>query len=142
MFSKEEARALRELFWTSFGKSFPRKWILYKTGVKGLALRFLFDTKKAMVSLDIDGDLDHRITYFERLESLKSILTSDYIPEIIYEDCYILPNGKEISRVYVEKFNLCIHNKGTWFEAMHFLKTQMTQLETFFNDYKEVIHPD
>ena len=34
MYSKEESSKLREEFWTSFGKSFPRKWILYRTGVK------------------------------------------------------------------------------------------------------------
>ncbi|MCV6630578.1 MAG: DUF4268 domain-containing protein [Flavobacteriaceae bacterium] len=142
MFSKEESRALRELFWTSFGKSFPKKWLLYKTGIKGVAFKFYFDTKKAIVSLDIEGGLEHRITYFERLESLKNILIRDYNPEIIYEDCFILPNGKEISRIYVEQDQLCIHNKNTWQDAMLFLKEQMEKMEDFFDTYKEVIHPE
>ncbi|HQC07300.1 MAG TPA: DUF4268 domain-containing protein, partial [Kaistella chaponensis] len=29
MFSKEEAQKYRQEFWIAFGKSFPRKWILY-----------------------------------------------------------------------------------------------------------------
>ena len=51
MYSKEEAAKLRQEFWISFGKSFPYKWTLYKTGVKNLSFRFYFDTKKAMVFL-------------------------------------------------------------------------------------------
>jgi len=46
MFSKEEAALLRKEFWTSFGKSFPKKWILYNTQVKGFSLKFVADRKK------------------------------------------------------------------------------------------------
>ena len=49
MYSKEEAAKLRQEFWISFGKSFPHKWILYKTKVKSIQFRFYFDAKKAMV---------------------------------------------------------------------------------------------
>ena len=37
MFNKEDSRKLREEFWIAFGKSFPIKWILYKTKIKGLS---------------------------------------------------------------------------------------------------------
>ena len=48
MFSKNEAKLLRQDFWTSFGKSFPRNWMLYNTNVKGLSFKFHFDTKPLM----------------------------------------------------------------------------------------------
>ena len=66
MYSKEESSKLREEFWTSFGKSFPRKWILYRTGVKEILFKFYFDTKKAMVCIDIEGSLDSREKYFTK----------------------------------------------------------------------------
>ena len=53
MFSKEAAAQLRKLFWTSFGKSFPRKWLLYNTKIKGVSFKFVADRKKALVCLDI-----------------------------------------------------------------------------------------
>ena len=53
MFSKETSRQLRQEFWIAFGKSFPRKWILYNTKIKELSFKFHFDTKKALVSLDL-----------------------------------------------------------------------------------------
>src|SRR5210317_729854 len=101
MFSKEESRLLREEFWISFGKSFPKKWILYNTKIKGLSFKFYFDTKKAFVSLDLEDNLEHRINCWEKLIALKSILIEEYLPNAIYEEEFYLDNGKEISRIYV-----------------------------------------
>jgi len=101
MFSKEESRILRQDFWTSFGKSFPRKWILYDTKLKGLSFKFHFDNKTALIALDLEDDLENRINYWEKLLALKSILLDDYLPEAIYEEEYFLDNEKEISRIYL-----------------------------------------
>ena len=65
MFSKEESRLIRQEFWTSFGKSFPKKWILYNTKTKGLSFKFHFDTKKALVALDLEDHLELRIKYWD-----------------------------------------------------------------------------
>ena len=90
MFSKEESRKLREDFWISYGKSFPRKWILYDTKIKGFSFKFHFDTKTALVSLDLEDDLENRINYWEKLQSLKSILKDEFLPDAIFEEEYIL----------------------------------------------------
>lgn len=125
MFSKEESRQLRENFWTSFGKSFPRKWILYDTKIKGLSFKFHFDTKSALVALDLEEvpmaiGIENRITYWEKLQSLKSILMIEFLPEAIFDEVYSLENGKEISRIYVKlEQNVSIHNKNTWQMVMN-----------------------
>ncbi|MEZ4975709.1 MAG: DUF4268 domain-containing protein [Flavobacteriaceae bacterium] len=140
MFSKEESRQIREEFWTSFGKSFPRKWILYNTKIKGVSFKFHFDTKKALVALDLEDDLENRITYWEKLLALKSILSEDYLPEAIYEEIYYLENGKEISRIYIPlESKVSIHNKNSWREVMEFFSEKMSLFEAFFEEYKEVI---
>lgn len=141
MFSKDESRKLREEFWISFGKSYPRKWILYKTKIKGLSLKFSFDVKKAMVSIDAEGDLEKRIDLWEKLISLKSILLEDYWPKAIFDEYHILDNKKEISRVYVVLENVSIHNKNTWLETMQFLSENMVKIEAFYNDYREILKP-
>src|SRR5690606_27263825 len=93
MFSKEESRQLREEFWISFGKSFPRKWTLYNTKIKDFSFKFYFDTKIAVVSLDIeDQNLENRIKYYEKLESLQSILREEYLPNVLFKDSYYLEN--------------------------------------------------
>ena len=139
MFSKEESRQLREAFWIAFGKSFPRKWILYKTEKKGLNFKFHFDLKKAVVSLDIDGDLEDRIETWEKLISLKSIIQEEYLPEARFEDYYLLDNKKEISRIYIDKTNVSIHNKNTWQETMVFLHSKMILFEEFYREYEAIL---
>lgn len=140
MFSKEDSRLLREEFWTSFGKSFPRKWILYNTKLKGVSLKFYFDTKKALVALDIEDDLENRIKYWEKLTALKTILTEEYLPEVIYEEGYFLENGKEISRIYMPlEQKVSIHNKNTWQTTMVFFNETMSKFEAFFTEYKDII---
>lgn len=140
MFSKEDSRLLRQEFWTSFGKSFPRKWILYNTKLKGLSFKFYFDTKKAFVTLDLEDYLENRIKYWEKLLTLKSILIEDYLPNAVFEETFFLENGKEISRIYVPlEEKVSIHNKNTWQVTMEFFNKEMTHFEAFFEAYKDVI---
>ena len=140
MFSKEESRQLRAEFWTSFGKSFPRKWILYNTKIRGLSFKFYFDTKKAFVSLDLEDDLENRINYWEKLQSLKSILLDEYLPKAIFKEEFYLDNGKEISRIYVPlELKVSIHNKNTWRDTMEFFNMHMNLFEAFFEEYKDII---
>ncbi len=140
MYSKEEAKKLRQDFWIAFGKSYPRNWVLYNTKIKDLSFKFYFDTTKTVVSLDLDHqDLEKRIELWEKLVSLKSILITNYLPKAIYSDCYVLENTKEISRIYVEKLGVSIHNKNTWQQTMEFLNDNMLQFEGFFDEFKDVI---
>lgn len=142
MFSKEESRQLRQLFWTSFGKSFPRKWILYNTKIKDLSFKFHADRKTAMVCLDIEHqDVYERLEQYEKFESLKTILETEYFPEIIFDDDYYLEeSGKTICRLYVkldQKFS--IHNKNTWRAAYEFFNEKMDLFEQFFIEYQDFI---
>ena len=139
MFSKEDSRKLREEFWISFGKSFPNKWTLYKTKVKGLSFKFHFDLKMAMVSIDVDSDLEQRVKVWEKLVALKSILIDEYLPEAIYEDFFILDNQKDISRIFVQLNDVSIHNKNSWRETMEFLNKSMLAIETFYEEYQDII---
>ena len=140
MFSKEESRQLRETFWTSFGKSFPRKWILYDTKLKGLSFKFHFDTKSALVALDLEDDLEHRINYWEKLVSLKSILQDEFLPDAIFEEDFLLENGKDISRIYVPlQSKVSIHNKNSWQEVMVFFNDTMPKFEAFFHEYRDFL---
>lgn len=142
MFSKEESRQIRQEFWTSFGKSYPRKWMLYNTKIKGLSFKFYFDTKKALVALDLEDDLDNRVNCWEKLMALKSILINEYLSEAIFEEIYFLDNGKEISRIYVHlQEKVSIHNKNSWQTTMVFFNENMSLFEAFFKKYNDVINP-
>ncbi|MDV7188363.1 DUF4268 domain-containing protein [Lutibacter sp. TH_r2] len=141
MFSKEESARLRKEFWTSYGKSFPRKWILYNTRIKDFSFKFVADTKKAMVVLDIESfDKTKNQLLFEQLLELKSNLLEDYLPDAIFDELYLLENGKFIHRVYVKyngEFN--IYNKDTWQGVYLFFNEAMHQFEEFFEDFEDFI---
>ena len=140
MFSKEESKLLREEFWTSFGKSFPKKWILYDTKIKGLSFKFHFDNRSALVALDLEDHLENRINYWEKLQSLKSILITDFLPNAIFEEIYYLENGKEISRIYVPlNEKVSIHNKNSWQTVMEFFNKKMALFEDFYLEYQDII---
>ncbi|WP_439131938.1 DUF4268 domain-containing protein [Polaribacter sp.] len=140
MFSKEEAAVLRKDFWTSFGKSFPRKWLLYNTKVKGLAFKFVADRKKALVCLDIDTpDEIANLLYYDQLLSLKGLLENE-LTDVIFDNSYQLDNGKIIHRIYVP-FNakFSIYNKNTWRDCYEFYVETMTKFELFYYEYEDII---
>ncbi len=140
MFSKEESKKLREQFWTSFGIVYRTKWIRYNTKIKGIELKFTFTRKYAQVSLDIiDSDELIRAYYFEKLMSLKKIIISEYLPKAQFEEFYELPEGKIISRLFIQLDGVSIHNRQQWPEVMKFLNDNMLQLEAFFKDYRDIL---
>ena len=139
MFSKEEAQKLRKEFWIAFGKSFPRKWILYNTKIKDFSFKFNADAKKAEVSLDIEiNDELFRNAYFEKMWSLESILEEE-LGEIHKDEFYILENGKVISRFWIKKENVSIYNKNTWQEIFEFFVEKMEAFERVYYEYEDFI---
>ena len=140
MFSKEESARLRQEFWTSFGKSFPRKWLLYHTKIKDLSLKFHADRKTAAVMIAIEmKDNDLRKTYFNKFLSLKKIFLKE-IPGLIYEENFVLDSGKIISCIYLPiNKKVSIHNKDSWVDIYDFFNINMDKLEKLFLEYKDFI---
>ncbi|EAR12120.1 tRNA modification GTPase [Polaribacter irgensii 23-P] len=140
MFSKEEATLLRKEFWISFGKSFPRKWLLYNTEMKGVSFKFVADRKNAAVCLDIENpDELVNLLYYDQLLSLKLLITAE-IPDILFNDAFELESGKKIHRIYVpfeKKFS--IHDKNTWSDCFQFFLKTMPKFEDFFYEYEDII---
>ena len=141
MFSKEESKRIRQEFWTSFGQEYAQKWILYNTKIKELQLKFSFDRKKALVALDIDSEDEIiKAYYFEKIQSLKTILKSEYLPEVILDEEYELPEGKIISRVYVQlEEKVSINNTNDWPKVKRFFAENMYKLELFWLEFKDYI---
>jgi len=139
LFSREESARLRKEFWTSFGKSFPRKWLLYNTKIKDLSLKFYADRQKAAVMIDLEmKEPLFREAYYDKFLALKSIL-QETVPGLIFDPAYRLDNGKVISRIYKELPGVSIHNKNTWGEIYRFFNENMPKLEVVFKEYQDFI---
>ena len=138
MFSKEEALQIKKDFWIAFAAEYPRKWLLYNTKIKDVTFKFYVDNKKALVLLDIEPkDEEKRKIYYEKVESLKTILLEDYLDDVIFERNFYLETGKVISRVWVEKTGISINNKNTWPEVFDFFAEKMDAFERFFYENED-----
>ena len=140
MFSKEEARQIKREFWINFAEEYPRKWLLYNTKIKNFSFKFYVDNKKAQVLLEIEPeDEELRKIYFEKTESLKTILLEEFIEDAIFERNYYLENGKLVSRIWVELENVSVNNKKTWPTIFEFFNEKMSAFEMFFYEYEDYI---
>ena len=140
MYSREEIQKLKREFWVAFADKYPRKWILYDTKIKDFSFKFFVDNKKAQVFIDIEmRDADKRKAYFEKLESLKSILENEFVKDLVFESKFILESEKTISRIWVEKLNVSVSNKNYWHEIFDFFNEKMNMLEKFYLEYEDYI---
>jgi len=140
MYSKEEALQVKKEFWISFAVEYPRKWLLYNTKIKDFSFKFNADNKRAIVSLDIEPkNNEHRIIYFQKIESLQTILREEYLPNVLFNPNFQLDTGKIISRVWVELEGVSINNKSTWPIIFEFFSMNMEFFELFFFEYEDYI---
>ena len=149
MFSKEEAKILREEFWDQFKnlsagkrarKKLPGNWMLDQTGIKALNLRFHVDREVAQVGIDLETrNMDKRIELYEKLESLKKLLEGAMESPLIWELEYIRENGKSVSRIYLQMEGVDIYMRDTWTEAHKFMYVNMMKLESFFQEYRDLL---
>jgi hypothetical protein len=92
------------------------------------------------VLLDIEPkDEEKRKIYYEKIESLKTILHEEYLTEAILERNFYLDNGKVISRIWIEKLNVSLNNRNYWPEIFEFFSETMSKFELFFFEFEEYI---
>ena len=140
MYSREETQKLKREFWVAFADKYPRKWILYDTKIKDFSFKFFVDNKKAQVLIDIEmRDGEKRKAYFEKLESLKSILENEFMKDLVFESKFALESEKIISRIWVEKLNVSVSNRNYWDEIFDFFNEKMNILERFYLEYDDYI---
>lgn len=141
MYSKEQALHIKKEFWTQFADHYPRKWLLYNTKIKDFSFKFFVDNKKAQVLLEIEPKEENkRIIYYEKIESLKTIMIEDFLSDAIFERNFHLDNGKTVSRIWVEKLNVSINDKNTWVNIFDFFNDKMDTFERFFYEYEQYIN--
>ena len=149
MYSREEAKELRVAFWKQFqdftnkrrkNKGRTGKWILDKTGINALNLRFHFDEQSALVGIDIETrNIDKRLALYEKLESTRSQINKALGENTIWELEYIRENNKAVSRIYTAIEGVSILNRQSWNRVNMFFFDRMTALEDYFLEYKDYI---
>jgi hypothetical protein len=114
--------------------------VLYDTKIKDFSFKFYVENTKAQVLIDIEHRSEEkRIAYFEKLESLRSILEEEFIKNLVFEKNFTLESGKTISRIWVELPHVSVSNRNYWDQIFDFFNEKMSALELFYSEYDEFI---
>lgn len=148
MFSKEEARELKTLFWTSFGKFMGKhrsasgrkvKWVNYKTGVRDLYFRLECDKKQASISIELQHrDEGIRDLFLDQFKELRRVLESELGEEWDWETEVWTPAGNAIYRIGTVRHDVNVYRKDDWKEIFEFFEPRIVALDTFWSEFGEL----
>jgi len=150
MYSKEEAKKLRLEFWEQFGRrceAHPllrhksKKWLLHRTKIKGVALRFEVGRKNAMVMLELNHkNEDKRLKAYEILEKYKPVIEEGFFESLIWEFYHQREDGgQEVCRIFTELENVDLHRQKCWPDIFNFFIENMVTLEENFLQIRDML---
>lgn len=153
MYSKEEIKKLRLSFWELFGKrceAHPelqyrkRKWMLHRTKIKDIALRFEVSREDAKVILELGSKSENlRFKAYEFLEKYKVVLEEGFENGLIWEFYHEREDsGKEICRIYAQLDGVDFHRQNQWPDIFNFYIENMLKLETNFLEIRDLLQEE
>jgi len=152
MFTREEKKLLVREFWKSFDDYCnldpmlawrKKKWILHRTGINNIDLKFEPGRNATMVILELNHrDEDRRLEMYERILHFKPVLEQQLEGELIWTLIYTRPSGEEVSRIYTELTGVDIHRKLDWPKMFEFMAKKMDILQQNFLDLSDFIRDE
>jgi hypothetical protein len=150
MYSKEEAKKIRLQFWEHFGKRCEihpllyerrKKWMLHRTKIPGVALRFEADRTSAKVILELSQrNEDKRLKAFEILQNYKVILEDGFPDGLSWEFFYEREDsGQEVARIYTPMANANLFRQNQWSDIFNFFIENMIRLEENFLQIRDIL---
>lgn len=148
MYSKDELRRLKTEFWTTFGQfsqlkrsrlGYDKKWILYRTKLKGLELKFDFLGNNCIVAIEIDTNYSKSEDYISRINLLKDELIPPSTAKLNSEYLQLQHTNKQVYRIFFEKTELTFKNKNAWPDIFEFFFNHMIVIEQFIIENKDIL---
>ena len=144
MYSRGESSAIRQEFWTAFGKymnpipsseGLSINWINYHTRVKDVYFRMEAGPKTASIAITLEHrDAGIRELYLEQFLELKELLHSTLEEEWSWEPSVSLPDGKVISQIGTVLPGVSVFNKDQWGDIISFFKPRIIALDSFWEN--------
>lgn len=143
MYSKEEAKRIKEKFWTSFGRflsltlndeGIKVNWINYKTGIRHLFFRMDAD-RAATIYIEIaHPDPGIRALLFAQFEEYRTLLHQELDEEWVWHEQFVDVYGKQTARIGIElPKKISIFRESDWPELIQFFKPRIIALDRFWN---------
>lgn len=149
MYSKEQKRQLIVDFWAGFDvfceqlphlADNPRKWILHRTKMRGIHLKFDPGRKYADVILEINHRNERRrLEMFERIEQYKVVIEEGLEGDLIWDFAFERDLGEEVCRIYARLEGVDLHRKSDWPAMYEFMAAKMYPLQNNFVDIRAMI---
>ena len=147
MYSKEEAKRLKEQFWTNFGQfmalvpdddGLKTNWVNYKTGIKHLYFRMETDNKTAEIYIEISHPDDGiRELLFAQFQEYRNVLHAELEEEWIWDEVYYDIYGKKSARIGIAlDKKVSVFKEEDWPELIGFFKPRIIALDRFWNQAK------
>ena len=148
MFSKEELKELKIVFWSGFNDLIKKQkssngkrlnWLNYPTDVKSIFIRLEADQNGARVCFDIQHKQDDlRAIIYEQMTELKLVLESTISSETKWFEDYLLLD-KTISRIQWENNNVNFYNELDRDKIYTFYKRTLIEFDEFYQNYKDIL---
>jgi len=144
MYSRGESSAIRQEFWTAFGRYMSPvpsseglrvNWINYHTRVKDVYFRMEAGAKQASIAITLEHrDAGIRELFFEQFLELKELLHGTLEEEWSWEQDVQLPDGRTISQIIRVLPDVSIFNKDQWPDLISFFKPRIIALDSFWEN--------
>ncbi len=150
MYSKVEKKKLTVDFWELFKRRCAvhpnlqlkkKKFILHRTKIKGVALRFDVGRNDAKVILELYNRSEKlRLKAFEILERYKMVIEEGFENSLIWEFYFQRPeSGQEVCRIYTTLENVDLHRQNQWPDIYNFFIENMLKLEENFLLVRDIL---
>jgi len=143
MYGREEAKRLKEEFWTAFGQYMVHvpsadmekvNWVNYKTGIKHLFFRMDVSNKTANIRIEIaHPDEGIRQLMYAQFVEMKTVLTDTLGEEWIWDDVYYDEYGKPNARISLSLANVSVFRQSDWPALISFFKPRIIALDEFWS---------
>ncbi len=146
MYTRQEASAIREKFWISFGKymapvpsavGLKANWINYRTGIKSISFKMDVTSREAYIAVEVfNKDSSLAEQYYKAFEVLKSSFEEAVNEKWEWQEDHTNDIGNHISRIFIVKKNVNVFIEKDWPEIISFFKTRIMALDRFWNGYR------
>lgn len=149
MYTIEQENLIRKEFWQVFlaksavfrrknGK--PKSWLLQRTGIKGVHLKFVVTRQVAKVMVEINRKRDdERFALFVKFEQIRKIFEERTGEGLIWDALAEDESKHEVCRIYWELPDVDFATREQWPLIMNFMTEKMTRLEDAFVEYSDFV---
>lgn len=149
MYSKEDKKALNQLFWDGFKKEMRQynsrekqnvKWLNYPTGIKHVYLRLHADENGAFLNYDIQlKDDSIRELFWDQCLELKTVLENAMDTPTLWFQNLVSPEGFSFNRIQWASGEFDFYNEADWKDLYAFLKKTVISFDAFYQEFKDVL---